>query len=569
MATLTTNLFWGQGERDHRLEVVEGTWPDDVHGSVFVIGPDKRRPGGHWFAEHGLLERIRLRPDAEGRIEVRHRLVDTRLARLRRRFGALFRKVQFMELSPFGVTNLANTGVQPVGDRLLVGYDAGRPVEVDPEQMRCVTAVGANDEWLQAVPAPLEPMIAVAAHPAVDLEERTAYFVNYAQVSPPGEPAETHLARWDLEGPVQRWRLRGMSEFDSIHDLKVSERHVVISDLPFVVEPASLRGAQRTQRNQQHTNLWIVPIAALERTEPGGDVEVTEVRLPLPTGHLFVDHDEADGCVRVTAQHMPLADLMVSIDRDTLDHRNGVPIDPNYEGMVALGLQPTVIGRYLIDTASGRIIEAELAHDDDVWGGVLCSTDTRPGARAHHRQLWCAGVGFDPDLVPEPWWRLYGDATDGLVAPDQLPDRVVPASLARVDLDAMKVAELWSFEPGSFASPPTFVSRTGSDRPDDGYVVVVVHRDGPKEVQVFDAQRIAEGPIARASSPTFNPPLLLHSAWMPPSDGARRSDYRVRLRDDLRGAVRGAGAATRRLLRAGAAMRRAERAQRSSAEVVR
>ena len=46
--TLTTNLFWGQGERDHRLAVVEGHWPEDVEGSVFIVGPDKRRPGGHW-----------------------------------------------------------------------------------------------------------------------------------------------------------------------------------------------------------------------------------------------------------------------------------------------------------------------------------------------------------------------------------------------------------------------------------------------------------------------------------------------------------------------------------------
>ena len=44
MPTFTERLFWGQGERSHRLEVVEGHWPDDVEGSVFVVGPDKRAP---------------------------------------------------------------------------------------------------------------------------------------------------------------------------------------------------------------------------------------------------------------------------------------------------------------------------------------------------------------------------------------------------------------------------------------------------------------------------------------------------------------------------------------------
>ncbi|HMQ28432.1 MAG TPA: carotenoid oxygenase family protein, partial [Acidimicrobiales bacterium] len=106
MATLTTNLFWGQGEKDHRLTVVEGHWPDDVAGSVFIVGPDKRRPGGHWFAEHGLLEKVHLRPDGDGRIRVQHRRVRTRVERLRRRWPRLFRRVAFIEGSPFGGSNL-------------------------------------------------------------------------------------------------------------------------------------------------------------------------------------------------------------------------------------------------------------------------------------------------------------------------------------------------------------------------------------------------------------------------------------------------------------------------------
>jgi carotenoid cleavage dioxygenase-like enzyme len=117
MATLTTNLFRGQGERDHRLEVVEGHWPTDLVGDVFVVGPDKRAPGGHWFAEQGLVQKTHLVPDADGRILVEHRVVRTPVACLRERFGFLFKRLQFMELSPFGVSNLANTNVQGIDGR--------------------------------------------------------------------------------------------------------------------------------------------------------------------------------------------------------------------------------------------------------------------------------------------------------------------------------------------------------------------------------------------------------------------------------------------------------------------
>ena len=551
MATLTTNLFHGQGERDHRLEVVEGHWPDDVDGSVYVVGPDKRGPGGHWFAEQGLVERIRMQPDGLGRIRVEHRRVRTTLDRLRERHPRWFKKVKFMELSPFGVSNFANTNVAGIDGRLFLGYDAGRPIEIDPETLGYLTPVGSNSEWLQSAPGLVEPLCAVAAHPAVDVEDHAMYFVNYSQLSVAGTERETHLARWDLEGPVRRWRVAGMSPYDSIHDIKSTEHHVVISDLPFVVEPGGFRGEPRTQRNQTHTSLWIIAKADLDATPAGATVRATEVRLPMPTGHLLVDRDEPDGLLRVVLQHMPLADLMISMDSSMSDHRNGSPIDSEYEGMVALAVQPSVIGRYLIDPVSGQVHESELVSDDErLWGGILTTSDIhRSAARRRQRQVWYAGCGFDPDLVPQPWWDLYGTATDGLVEPANLPDRAIPGSLARIDLEAMKVAETWVYEGGAFPSPPTFVPRRGSDEADDGYVVVVVHRDGDKEVQLFDALHLERGPLARATSPDFHPGLLLHSTWAPDREGARPTSYNVPVRADVRGALLGAPGVLARLAR--------------------
>lgn len=558
MATLTTNLFHGQGERDHRLEVVDGHWPDDVDGSVYVIGPDKRGPGGHWFGEQGLVERIRMRPDAVGRVVVEHRRVATTLDRLRDRHPRLFAKVQFMELSPFGVSNFANTNIAAIGGRLFAGYDAGRPVELDPETLEHLTPVGANDEWLQSAPGLLEPLCAVAAHPAVDVEDRAMFFVNYSQLSAPGAERETWLARWDLEGPVRRWRVAGMSPYDSIHDIKSTEHHLVISDLPFVVEPEGFRGAPRTRRNQQHTSLWIVPKSDLVSTPVGGTVQATEIRLPMPTGHVLVDREEPGGLLRVVCQHMPLADLMISMAPTVRDHRNGAPIAGDYEGMVALAVQPSVIGRYLVDPVTGRIHESEVVSDDErLWGGILTTTDIhRDAARRRQRQLWYAGCGFDPDLVPEPWWDLYGDAADGVVAPADLPDHAVPGALARIDLESMKVAEVWSYEDGAFPSPPTFVPRRGSEDPDDGYVLVVVHRDGDKELQLFDAQDLERGPLARATAPGFHPGLLLHSTWMPDRVGPRPSGYRIPVRRDVAGALRGLPGVLAALARMARDMRR-------------
>lgn len=539
MASLTRNLFQGTGETDHQLTVVQGEWPDDVEGAVFVVGPDKRRAGGHWFAAPGILCRIDGRADPSGRIVVRQRRLRTRLLRIREKAPWLFANLAFAELSPFGVTNLANTNVEPIEDRLFVGYDAGRPVEVDPATLDTITPVGSNKEWFQAMPGLLEPMVAVAAHPAACPAERTLYFLNSTPVPGPDGPV-AHLARWRLDGPVERWPLTGLEPFESIHDIKSSHDHLVFSDLPFAVGPEVVGIGERTRPNDDVTHLSIVAKADLDRRPPGAPVPVVSVTLPMPTGHISVDEDEADGLLTVYCEHIPLADLMIKLEAGALAHGDAPPIPAEYEGLVSLGVQPGVVGRYRIDPATGEVMESSLAWDDDFWGAVLSTRDrSSAAARRTNRNLWFAGMGFDPELVTEEWWRLYGEADlNCLVHPKDLPTEVVPASLVRFDLDAMRIVDRWTYRDGAFPSPPQFVPRTGATEPDDGYVMVMVHQDGDKEIQLFDAADLAAGPLARATAPGFCPPLLLHSCWMPRPSGRRRSSYRIPLSADVWGAVR-------------------------------
>jgi hypothetical protein len=191
------------------------------------------------------------------------------------------------------------------------------------------------------------------------------------------------------------------------------------------------------------------------------------------------------------------------------------------------------------------------------WGGILLANDrTTAAARARQRTAWFAAVGFDPDLVTTSWWDLYGDATDGVVAPADLPVTAIPGSLSSVDLESMKVTDVWMYAPGAFPSPPTYVPRVGATDPDDGYVVVVAHQDGPKEVQVFDAGNVGAGPIARASAPGFSPGLLLHSCWMAKRNGPRPSHYRIGFVRDIAGALRGMPRTLRSMARMGADLRK-------------
>ncbi len=135
MAQLTRNLFYGSGTGEHWLSPIAGEWPQDIEGAAFVIGPDKREPGGHWLAHHGFIYRIDCTARENGKVHVLARRVETPLNRLRAVVPWLFGKMSALEFSPFGITNLANTNLQILNNRMFVGYDIGRPVEINPESL--------------------------------------------------------------------------------------------------------------------------------------------------------------------------------------------------------------------------------------------------------------------------------------------------------------------------------------------------------------------------------------------------------------------------------------------------
>jgi all-trans-8'-apo-beta-carotenal 15,15'-oxygenase len=549
----TTNLFWGQGPSDHQLAVTSGDWPTDMEGSVFIVGPDKRTPGGHWFDAQGLLCRIDLSP-TDGKVAVRHRRVTTPLAKLRSRLPFLFAKLNFMELSPFGLSNLANTNVAAINGRLFIGYDAGRPVEVDPDTMEVLTAVGGYDEWYVAVPGLYEPGLSIAAHPAVDEDTEEMFFVNY---SPLPHEGGMSIGRWLLDGPLIRREIDTDVPFASIHDIKLSRDFLVIADLPFTVEPGTFRGKQPTAPNQDVTNLWIIRRSDLLE-ESAAPVPAQHVQIPIPTGHISVEYDNPDGRVTVFCEQVPIADLMVRIRKGDRSHITGREVDSAYDGFITHATNPGGISRHCIDTTKGIVESSDVVWDRRFWGALLAAKDeTTPEARASAGSLWYSGSGYSPNLITETWWNLYGNADlTAWVQPEDLPTEEQPGSVARFNRQDMTLEELYVCPPGVFLHPPTFVPRTTHAHTDDGYLVTIAHQNGAKAIWVFDALAIAAGPIAIAESPAFNPSLLLHSCWMPPQR-PKRPGYHISVREDVKSAVRASAKAAARLARSGDAIRKA------------
>ena len=88
--------------------------------------------------------------------------------------------------------------------------------------------------------------------------------------------------------------------------------------------------------------------------------------------------------------------------------------------------------------------------------------------------------------------------------------------LAKYELDSGH-AEVHEFDPGCYASEAPFAPRDGATSEDDGYLVTFVANESDlSELQIFHAQQLSAGPIARVKLPVNVPPGF-HACWGPDS----------------------------------------------------
>ena len=539
MTQFTRNLFYGSGEGEHQLDVLAGQWPADIEGAAYVIGPDKQEPGGHWLAHHGFIYKINCKLQTNGKVHVLAKRVNTPVNRLRKKLPRLFASMSALEISPFGISNLANTNLQVLKERMFVGYDIGRPIEVDPETLDYITAVGSNDEWLQAVPAFLEPQISVAAHPAADYEKNRLYFVNYSLMPNNEGLRKTTIGKWDMEGKVKRWPIANIKTFDTIHDIKSSRNYLVFTDLPFIVEPATIYGKPRRHANQDICQMWIIDKRELDKTPEGEAIQAQYIRLDKPAGHIKVDVNDDNGIITVYLQHIPATDLGLVISPHEKKYQDNSQFHSDYEGMISIGPQPNATGKYRIDVASGEVLEQSLCWDKSSHWNSLLWTDNFYSAEAREKSkyLWATCLGFDPDMVMSSAYRLYEHSPCALVAMEDLPDKPIAPTINRINLEKMCYDDAYTFEAGTFAHPPVFIPKTNAQKEDDGYIMVFVNKDKPKEIQLFDAANLAQGPVVRVAGDNFNPPVMLHTTWKAPRNKGRDSRYKVGITRDVLGAI--------------------------------
>ncbi len=537
---------------DLALDVLTGTLPAGIGGHYFFVGPagtasSDRTPV---FLGDGLIRRVRLGPEPSLTSKVLRtpcQLADELVQRDR---VARFRNLGIARVSPrLGARNFGNTALatfelpgQPT--RLLTGYDAARPVEVDPATLEPATVVGSRQSWKPAAfgrhPFPL---VMGTGHPAWDSVTHEMFLVNYSLgLARSGSRPFTHLMRWDGEREPEAWPLvdpggRPVVIEQSVHQMAVTERWVLLMDTAFRLSFHALLPdpwSRHAPPQHPHARLWLVERAALERARPGSAVLARPVELEREASHFAVDRCDRHGVV-VHAGHSVGLDLARWVRAGQPRADDGQPIDESVDGLPTCGTDVCVLGRHVIDPHTGETSSRWLADVERTWGlGFV--TDT--SASTHHdparltTQWWFAS-GYWPELVPAPHLDTYGDHPHRRVPVDAVRKKGwSPSVLFRLDVQGLRIVDEFRFPPSTTLSSPQFIPHERATHAEHGFLITVVWSGRDTELWIFDAEHLARGPLAKLGHPELTAGFTMHATWMRDAR-PRSSGYRVDPWEDL------------------------------------
>jgi len=534
---------------DLDLTLASGAWPADLTGEIFISAPTVAPDLAYALFGFGVMVRLSLQSGTFGapadRWAWRTRTIESPTQRLHAKAPEAFSPTPLGYQSPFGSPNMANTAPLPWGDRLFATWDVGRPSEVDALSLDFLGEVGHKESWGSSFLASddLLPFYFSTAHPIIDPDRNCLWTVKLLPVNFDPIELQPWVVRYDGDGTeVRCWPVEGAKVRGSMHTISQTRDWLVLADSGnFKADPGEMHTGVRTVTVDDEVSVYLVRKDLLDTTKPGQPLASHCFPLAPSTGHYYGAYDDSDGKVRVVFEHMDRLDLGLNVrpdDRDAFDN----PIDPAYIGLYNWGMSPHSLSEVTFDPAKGTATVEAIRNDDTMWNqqlsGMDWSTEGISAPTLHH----IVYHGFRSGTITQRALALYGDRVDRsrFPAEDQVGSLV---TYERGSLDRLGRYDMPSLD--DMPTSPTFVprdpgaasdaSRYAGTKPGghDGYIVLPVMNDDAFRIEVFDAGRVADGPIATLKGANNEQvPFLLHSAWAPRAVNAP-SVERLRFADEL------------------------------------
>ncbi len=444
-------------DHEHELRVeqlpLRGALPEWLSGSLVRTGPARFEVGertyDHWFDGQAMLHRFGF---ADGNVSYASRFLQTAA------FAATERgEISFSEFATdpcrtlFGramaifspaLSDNCNINLTKLGKRYIAMTETPIPVEFDAETLE---TVGVAYEV---------PGMLTTAHPHLDRD--SGGMLNYAAKLGPRNQYRFFRLEPDAKEPTVIASMR-CDQPAYMHSFGLTERHIVLAEFPFTVNPLRLATAARPYiqnyrwRPERGTRFTLI------------DRESGDCSGPFITDPFFSFH-------HVNAYEDPEAGEIVI---DMCTYPDASLIDDLYLDRLRSGggVRGGELRRVRIRPAE-QAIEWETMLDSDL---ELPRINYGRNNERPYRYVWGNGVG-------DSGWLQ---------------------SIVRGDLE-QRTTSSWS-ERDCYPGEPVFVARPGGDREDDGVLLSVVldAAGGDSFLLVLDAAELSE--IARAQAPHHIP----------------------------------------------------------------
>lgn len=429
---------------------ITGTWPEAAHGVLYRNGPGLHSFGGeryqHLFDGDGMIQRYEVSDKG-----VRHSGRFVRTTKFEREMAAGKRTE-----STFATTrrpasnpdelNVANTSILLLPHRLLALWEGGSAYELHPDDLSTVGPV----TW-----SPETAGLPFSAHPHHDADG-SLWNIGIAPYS--GKMVVYHLS---AKGDLLHAEALALPQLSMVHDFVVTPKHLVIVLPSYVYDPE--RRAKGLSFLDCH--VWRPDLSSKVMIVPKDDLTHPKIA-ELPAG--FVFHygngwEEADGSLHLDCCWYDTAGIVDDafrrimrgdVRKHSLSHLAKIEI-----------------------AASHASAKLEILPIGAEFPQINHRLDT-----LRHRYVY--GVGIPPSAQGIT-------ATSQLIRYDHRKDR----------LDA------YTYGAGIIAQEPLFIAKPGTPHEGSGWLVATSLDTQRKRtsLSLFDAEHVAQGPIAVATLPYLTP----------------------------------------------------------------
>ena len=447
-------------EEVHTDLPVTGEIPTDLNGVYLRNGPNPRfEPKGdyHPFDGDGMLHSAHF---DQGQLTIRNKWIRTEAWQREAESGhaeywGIRQTLKGREDQP--IKDSANTDViGHAGAAIANWYLAGTPYAIDPITLE---TLGPRQSYLDALGS------GMSAHCKVDQKTGDLMYFDYSDqwpymwygvVDKHGQMAH----RTPVELPGNRLP----------HDMAITENYSILHDHPvYHDEEAREAGRHKVLFNSaMPSRLGVIP-----RKGDGESIRWFDFSGAF-IYHVINAWESGDEIVMVACRYMPAR------------HPDGSFDDARTAKMIARLMMDARLWEYRMNLATGECSERCLDAEQNV---EFPSYDAgKTGRYTQYAYL----VDHDPQILRWSGVCKYDTATG-----------------ERLSAWTDDEAHCWYSE-------PWFAPADDQQREDHGYLVVFVWNDKAKtqELQVFDAEDLSTGPIARVHMPHRIPPGF-HACWMP------------------------------------------------------